>query len=120
LLAGNLALFPQLPQLALLALAAPVPLIAAASVLAGLGIEIFAVRWITTMQEQIPADMQSSMFAYDALGSFLFIPIGQSLAGPAQSAFGTAGAIWAGTSVIAAAVLVVCFVPQVRALRARS
>jgi len=120
LLAGNLALFLQLPQLALLALAAPVPLIAASSVLAGVGIEVFAVRWITTMHEQIPADMQSRMFAYDALGSFLFIPIGQTLAGPAQSALGTPGAIWAGTATIGAAVLVVCFVPQVRFLRARA
>lgn len=120
LLVGNLALFLQLPQLALLAVAAPVPLIAAASVLAGLGIEVFAVRWITTMHEQIPADMQSRMFAYDALGSFLFIPIGQTLAGPAQSAFGTSGAIWVGTAITGAAVLAVCFVPQVRSLCARS
>jgi predicted MFS family arabinose efflux permease len=120
LLAGNLALFLQLPQLALLAMAAPVPVIAAASVLAGLGVEIFAVRWITTMHEQIAADMQSRMFAYDALGSFLFIPIGQTLAGPAQRAFGTSGAIWAGTATIGVAVLAVCLVPQVRSLRARS
>lgn len=120
LLAGNLALFLQLPQFALLALAAPVPLIAAASVLAGIGVEIFAVRWITTMQEQIPADMQSRMFAYDALGSFLFIPIGQTLAAPAQSALGTSGGIWAGTATIGVAILAVCFVPQVSSLRARS
>jgi predicted MFS family arabinose efflux permease len=118
LLAGNNALILELPMLALLAIAAPLPLIAAAAVLAGVGIEIFGVRWITTMQEQIPEGLQSRMFAYDALGSFLFIPIGQILAGPMQALLGTGGAIWAGTGVIAAALVTVGFVPQVRAVRA--
>jgi MFS family permease len=118
LLAGNNALFLQLPMLGLLAAAAPLPLIAAAAVLAGVGIEIFAVRWITTMQEQIPVGLQSRMFAYDALGSFLFIPVGQILAGPVQGLLGTPGAIWAGTAVIAVAVIVIDFVPGVRAVRA--
>jgi Major Facilitator Superfamily len=117
LLAGNNALMLQLPMLGLLAVAAPLPLIAAAAVLGGVGIEIFGVRWITTMQEQIPEGLQSRMFAYDALGSFLFIPVGQILAGPAQGLLGTTGAIWAGTAVMAAAVLTVAFVPQVRAVR---
>jgi hypothetical protein len=99
--------------------AAPVPVVAAAAVLAGVGMEIFGVRWITTMHEQVPAGMQSRMFAYDALGSFVFIPVGQALAGPVESLIGTADAIWAGTAVIAAAVLAVIFVPQVRSVRAR-
>jgi MFS family permease len=118
LLAGNNALFLNLPMLALLAIAAPLPLIAAAAVLAGVGVEIFAVRWITTMQEQIPDGLQSRMFAYDALGSFLFIPVGQILAGPMQGLLGTGDAIWAGTAVIGAAVIVIDFVPGVRAVRA--
>jgi MFS family permease len=120
LLAGNNALFLQLPMLALLAMAAPLPLIAAAAILAGVGIEVFGVRWITTMQEQIPDAIQSRMFAYDALGSFLFLPVGQILAGPVQGLLGTADAIWAGTAVIGVAVLIVSFVPGVRAVRARS
>jgi predicted MFS family arabinose efflux permease len=118
LLAGNNALLLQLPMLGLLAAAAPVPLVAVAAALAGTGIEIFGVRWITTMHEQVPADMQSRLFAYDALGSFFFIPVGQALAGPVQGLIGTADAIWAGTAVIAFAVLAVLFVPQVRSLRA--
>ena len=85
LLAGNNALFLQLPMLSLLALAAPLVLVAVAAVVAGVGLEIFGVRWVTTMQEQIPAEMQSRLFAYDGLGSFLFVPIGNALAGPAQS-----------------------------------
>ena len=118
LLAGNTALLLQLPMLGLLAVAAPVPLVAAAAVLAGIGLEIFGVRWITTMHEQVPAGMQSRLFAYDALGSFVFIPAGQALAGPVQGLIGTADAIWAGTAVIAFAVLAVLFVPQVRSVRA--
>jgi hypothetical protein len=117
LLAGNSALLLQLPMLGLLAVAAPVPLVAVAAVLAGVGIEIFGVRWYTTMHEQVPADMQSRLFAYDSLGSFVFIPAGQALAGPVQSLIGTADAIWAGTAVMAFAMLAVMFVPQVRSLR---
>jgi hypothetical protein len=119
LVEGNSALLLQLPMLGSLAVAAPVPVVAAAAVLAGVGMEIFGVRWITTMHEQVPAGMQSRMFAYDALGSFVFIPVGQALAGPVESLIGTADAIWAGTAVIAAAVLAVIFVPQVRSVRAR-
>jgi hypothetical protein len=105
-------------MLGLLAVAAPVPLVAVAAVLAGMGIEIFGVRWYTTMHEQVPANMQSRLFAYDSLGSFFFIPVGQALAGPVQGLIGTADAIWAGTTVIAFAALAVLFVPQVRSLRA--
>jgi predicted MFS family arabinose efflux permease len=118
LLAGNSALLLQLPMLGLLAVAAPVPLVAVAAVLAGMGTEIFGVRWVTTMHEQVPASMQSRLFAYDALGSFVFIPVGQALAGPAQSLLGTGDAIWAGTAVIAFSTIAVLFVPQVRSLRA--
>jgi predicted MFS family arabinose efflux permease len=118
LLAGNNALFLQLPMLALLAAAAPLALVAAAAVLGGVGIEIFEVRWSTTMQEQVPADLQSRLFSYDALGSFLFVPVGQVLAAPVQAVLGTGGAIWAGTAVVGCAVVAVAFVPQVRAVRA--
>jgi MFS family permease len=119
LLAGNNALFLQLPMLGLIAVAGPLPLIAVAAVLGGLGIELFGVRWITTMQEQIPDGLQSRMFAYDALGSLLFIPVGQILAGPVQSLLGTRNAIWAGAAVIAVVVIIVDFVPGVRAVRSR-
>jgi len=117
LLAGNSALLLQLPMFCLLAVVAPVPLVALAAVLAGVGIEIFGVRWYTTMHEQVAASMQSRLFAYDAFGSFFFIPVGQALAGPLQGLIGTADAIWAGTAVIALAVLAVLCVPQVRSLR---
>lgn len=116
--AGNYALLLQLPMLALLAVAAPLPFTAVAAVLAGLGLEVFGVRWVTTMHEQIPDVMQSRMFSYDAFGSFLFIPVGQILAGPLQALLGTPGAIWLCTAVIAAAIAAVAFVPGVRAVRA--
>lgn len=87
--AGNYALLLMLPMLVLLAVAAPLPLTAIAAVLAGLGLEIFGVRWVTTMHEQIPGVMQSRMFSYDALGSFLFIPVGQILADLLQALLGT-------------------------------
>jgi MFS family permease len=116
--AGNYALLLMLPMLVLLAAAASLPLIVIAAVLAGLGLEIFGVRWVTTMHEQIPDVMQSRMFSYDAFGSYLFIPVGQILAGPLQVLLGTPGAIWLCTVVIAAAIVAVAFVPGIRAVRA--
>jgi MFS family permease len=116
--AGNYALLLMLPMLVLLGVAAPLPLIAITAVLAGLGLEVFEVRWVTSMHEQIPDIMQSRMFSYDAFGSFLFIPVGQILAGPLQALLGTPGAIWLCTAVIAAAITGVAFVPGVSAVRA--
>ena len=40
------------------------------------------------MQENVPPDMLSRAFSYDALGSFAAIPLGQLLAGPLAVAFG--------------------------------
>ena len=39
----------------------PLSLIAIAAVLAGLGLEIFGVRWVTTLHEQIPDAIQADV-----------------------------------------------------------
>ncbi|HEX6150658.1 MFS transporter [Nocardioides sp.] len=57
------------------------PLVAAMFV-AGAGIEVFGVGWNVAMQEQVPEEMLSRAYSYDALGSYVAIPLGQLLAGP--------------------------------------
>jgi Major Facilitator Superfamily len=76
LLAATLGVFAM--PLIQFALAVPLsaPLICAASFAAGLGIEVFGVLWDTTMQQEIPADKLSRVSAYDALGSFILLPLG--------------------------------------------
>ena len=49
---------------------------------AGAGIEVFGIGWSLAMQENIPEQLLSSAYSYDALGSFVAIPVGQLVAGP--------------------------------------
>ena len=67
------------PQLALLVVAMFV---------AGLGTEVFSMGWNLAMQENIEDSMLSRAYSYDALGSFVAIPIGQLAYGPLGEAFG--------------------------------
>ncbi len=45
------------------------------------------------MQQQIPQDRLSRVYSYDALGSYVCIPIGLSLAGPLSDILGVGGAL---------------------------
>ena len=41
----------------------------------GIGVEIFGIMWDTTMQQEIPQEKLSRVYSYDALGSFVLIPL---------------------------------------------
>ena len=56
--------------------------------IAGAGVEVFNMGWNLAMQEHIEDDMLSRAYSYDALGSFVAIPIGQLMFGPLGDAFG--------------------------------
>jgi MFS family permease len=64
------------------------PLLIAAAFAAGLGMEVFGLGWNLAMQENIEERMLSRAYSYDALGSFVAIPIGQLTFGPLGEAFG--------------------------------
>ena len=59
-----------------------------AAFVAGAGIEVFGMGWNLAMQENIDDDMLSRAYSYDALGSFVAMPIGQLACGPLGAAFG--------------------------------
>ncbi len=65
-----------------------VGLIAAAMLLAGAGVEVFNLGWTLAMQENVDESMLSRASSYDALGSFVAMPLGQLAAGPLGAAFG--------------------------------
>jgi hypothetical protein len=78
-------------------------LIALAGVIGGFGVEIFGVCWDTAMQQHIPQRALSRVYAYDMLGSIIFIPIGLSMAGPLADLFGTDATLYGFAGVIVAA-----------------
>jgi MFS family permease len=106
----------EAPLLFLLAYQPRVLLLIAVGLLAGVGLEIFSVFWDLSMQRHIPTDRLSRVASYDALGSFLFLPIGQVLAGPLAAIVGVNHAIGLAATLVLVAVLASLATPAVRTL----
>ena len=89
LLAGTLAFLLTIPFP--LGLAGPLPVVALIllAALAGIGLETFGIMWDTTMQQEIPQEKLSRVYSYDALGSFILIPLGVAIVGPVSEVIGT-------------------------------
>jgi MFS family permease len=65
-----------------------VGLLVMAMLVAGAGVEVFNLGWNLAMQENVDESMLSRAYSYDALGSFVAMPIGQLAAGPLGVVFG--------------------------------
>ncbi|HEY2939831.1 MAG TPA: MFS transporter [Gaiellaceae bacterium] len=91
--------------------------IAAAFLVAGAGLEFFNTSWATALQEHVPIEKLSRVSSYDALGSFVFIPLGLSIAGPVADAIGLTHALWLAAAVDAGSMLCALAVRDVRRLR---
>jgi MFS family permease len=63
-------------------------LLVATTLVAGAGIELFSMGWNLAMQENIEDRMLSRAYSYDALGSFVAMPVGQLVYGPLGESFG--------------------------------
>ena len=117
LLVATLAIFPMALPIVLLAVPAPAVVIALAAFAAGFGMEIFGVFWDVAMQQQISPDQLSRVYSYDALGSFVFIPLGAAVAGPAAESVGVTETLAGAAAVIVAATALVLLIDEVRNLR---
>lgn len=96
------AVFP-----AALVLDAPVVALAAAAVVAGIGMEQAGVVWASCLQELIPEDVLGRVSSYDYVASFGLVPLGYALAAPLAGTTGTqvaAGLLCAGIAVPTVAV----------------
>jgi MFS family permease len=82
-----------------LAIPAPLPIVIASAFLTGFTIEIFGVLWDTAVQQEIPQEKLSRVSSYDALGSWVLMPLGFIVAGPVGAAFG-ARATFIGAAVL--------------------
>jgi predicted MFS family arabinose efflux permease len=106
-------------SLLLFALAVPlsVPLDLAAALVSGGSLEVFAVCWATTMQQEIPPGKLSRVASYDGLGSIALTPAATAIAGPAATAIGTAGVLAVGGTLVAILPALTLLIPEVRHMR---
>ena len=79
--------------------------------LAGTGVALFDVWWVTALAERIPPDKLSRVVSYDWLVSLGLLPLGFVLAGPAADAIG-ATEVLLGGAVIACASLALGLLPR--------
>ena len=90
LLLGMLCISLVSVPMILLGVYPQVGLLAAAMLAAGAGVAVFNLGWTLAMQEHVEDSMLSRAYSYDALGSFVAMPLGQLAAGPLGAAFGYA------------------------------
>ncbi|GAB3069740.1 MFS transporter [Intrasporangium mesophilum] len=79
--AGMIAITVVAIPMALLGLAPALVPVAVGFFLAGAAVEVFSVGWSTALHEHIPLGVLSRVSSYDALGSFVAMPIGTFLYG---------------------------------------
>ncbi|CAN5521755.1 MFS transporter [soil metagenome] len=96
-----------------------VPLVVAAF-LAGAGMEVFGIGWSVSMQEHIDESVMSRAYSYDALGSFIAMPLGQIIYGPLGEAFGYRPVLVVSGCVYVGVVLMVLSSRSVRDLRRKT
>ncbi len=66
----------------------PLALILCSTFVAGMGMTMFTVLWFTALQREVPPEALSRMSSYDSFGSFILLPVGFALAGPAAGLLG--------------------------------
>lgn len=88
LLAGMLGCSLMGVPLIVLGVAPHLALLLALTFVAGAGIELFSMGWNLAMQENIEDRMLSRAYSYDALGSFVAMPVGQLVYGSLGDALG--------------------------------
>ena len=116
LFAGTIGFLLTIPFM--LGLAGPLPVVAliALAAIAGIGNETFGIMWDTTMQQEIPQEKLSRVYSYDALGSFVLIPLGVAIVGPVSEVLGTRETILGAAAISLTATLAVLLVHDVRTI----
>ncbi len=81
---------------------------------AGIGIDIFGVIWLTSIQRSIPGDSLSRVMSYDAFGSNVLVALGLVTAGPLSQWIGTGRSLVVIGLVSISAILATLLVREVR------
>jgi MFS family permease len=116
LLASCVSAIPYGSQTLAMGLGLPWEALAAVAVFTGIGLSIHLALWFTVFQQQVPESARSRVSSYDALGSFLLIPVGSALAGPVASLVGIHATLIGSGVVSLSCIGVVVAQPSVRAI----
>jgi len=87
-----------------------------AMILSGAGVEVFGLAWNLAMMEHVDERMLSRAYSYDALGSYVAIPVGQLLYGPLGDGFGFRDVLLVSGGVYVVVALLALPSPEVRRL----
>jgi MFS family permease len=105
LLVGMAGVFGLVPAMAALGLwPHGWPLLLVLALAGGFGIGLFSVTWETSLATHVPLDALSRVSSYDALGSFVALPLGQAAAGWLGAAFPARAVAGLGAVVVAVTV----------------
>jgi MFS family permease len=118
LLVGMLAQVVVAAPLVAMAVPTSLPVLVVVSFVCGVGVDIFEIMWITSLQQHIPPESLSRVSSYDWFGSLALTPVALAVAGPLESWLGLQGALWVCAALGATACLGILD-PQIRRLRAR-
>ena len=84
----------------------------------GVGIELFGIYWDTSLQQHVPREALSRVSSYDALGSWVLMPIGFAVVGPIASLVGTRETLIGASALVGLAVLAMAATAEIRRLTA--
>jgi MFS family permease len=118
LVATLIGLIPVVPTF-LIAIPAPLAVIAVAALMGGIGNMVFNTLWETTLQQHIPEAARSRVSSYDWFGSLALQTLGFALIGPLAAAVGTSTALYLCGGVELAAVSALLVLREIRSLPAR-
>jgi hypothetical protein len=101
-----------------IALRLPVELLVAIALVAGTGLALHLALWFTVFQRHVPAEARSRVSSYDALGSFVLLPVGSAVAGPIAALIGVTATLLGTTIIEVACFAAIIAQPSVWAIRA--
>jgi MFS family permease len=88
----------------------------AAAFIYGVGISTGSLVWTNTLQEMVPQERLGRVSSIDALGSFVFLPVGFAFAGILSDRLGPANVFVLGGSLVTLLAAGMLLVPSIRRL----